>query len=180
MTLSLIEIAQKYKTDKGTTHSYLDTYERVLSQFRDLPITLLEIGVAGGGSMSLWLEYFPNAQIIGLDIHLFKKVQMDFAERPRLRLIECDQLNKEKLNELFEDESIDVIIDDGSHVPEHQALTHNFLWPKLKSGGVYFVEDVMNFLWKDYCGYWTTVPNAIVHPLHKNGRRDDILVVIHK
>jgi hypothetical protein len=33
------------------------------------------------------------------------------------------------------------INDDGSHIPEHQLLTFNILFPKLTSGGVYIIED---------------------------------------
>jgi hypothetical protein len=36
----------------------------------------------------------------------------------------------------------DIIIDDGSHINSHQIETFKILFPKLKSGGYYFIEDV--------------------------------------
>ena len=33
-----------------------------------------------------------------------------------------------------------MIVDDGSHVPEHQQATLEGLWSALKPGGVYIIE----------------------------------------
>ena len=42
----------------------------------------------------------------------------------------------------------DVIIDDGSHIAQHQFDTFNFLFEKmLGNGGVYIIEDIE-------CTYW--------------------------
>ena len=42
----------------------------------------------------------------------------------------------------------DVIIDDGSHIAQHQFDTFNFLFEKmLGNGGVYIIEDIE-------CSYW--------------------------
>ena len=41
----------------------------------------------------------------------------------------------------------DVIIDDGSHVPEHQLLTLKILWNSLKESGVYIIEDIETSYW---------------------------------
>ena len=49
---------------------YFEIYDRHLSRFRDREITVLEIGVAGGGSLEIWRKYFgPKAKIVGLDIN---------------------------------------------------------------------------------------------------------------
>ena len=43
----------------------------------------------------------------------------------------------------------DVIIDDGSHVPSHQKLTFQTLWPHLRPGGLYAVEDIETSFWAE-------------------------------
>src|SRR5579875_965319 len=43
-------------------------YERHLSEFRDLDIEILEIGVDTGLSLQLWKNYFTRARFVGVDI----------------------------------------------------------------------------------------------------------------
>jgi len=42
----------------------------------------------------------------------------------------------------------DVIVEDGSHVPSHQLISFETLWPSVKPGGVYIVEDIETNWWK--------------------------------
>ncbi len=62
----------------------------------------------------------------------------------RIKSWVCDQSNPRALFDLMGKvpEMLDVIIDDGSHVTEHQILTAKTLFPYLKRGGVYIIEDV--------------------------------------
>jgi cephalosporin hydroxylase len=47
---------------------YFDIYERHLARFRGKAPVMIEIGVAGGGSLAMWKEYFgPGSHIIGID-----------------------------------------------------------------------------------------------------------------
>ena len=43
-----------------------------------------------------------------------------------------------------------VIIDDGSHLPSHQLLSLETLWPSLAPGGLYIVEDVETSYWAQH------------------------------
>lgn len=48
---------------------YFDIYERHFSRFRDKAPVMIEIGVFGGGSLSMWKAFFgKDARIIGIDI----------------------------------------------------------------------------------------------------------------
>ncbi len=38
--------------------------------------------------------------------------------------------------------SPDIILDDGSHVSDHQKISFETLWPLLKVGGLYVIEDL--------------------------------------
>ena len=53
-------------TDKGTAHSYIAVYERLLEPYRPRDVTLLEVGVWQGGSLLLWADYFPSGRIVGM------------------------------------------------------------------------------------------------------------------
>ena len=64
----LSSIVDNSRTDKNTTHSYLDLYDTLLSNKRNSAKHVLEVGIYNGGSIKLWYDYFPNASIHALDI----------------------------------------------------------------------------------------------------------------
>ena len=71
--MSLQSLVNNSKTDKNTTHSYLELYERLLQKKKNSAKYVLEVGIGdfgpkNGGSIKLWRDYFPNATIYGLDI----------------------------------------------------------------------------------------------------------------
>ena len=60
----------KYDTDKNTFHSYMKTYEDLFSKYDNIPVSLLEIGVWGGGSMKMWKDFFAEGSLIhGVDLY---------------------------------------------------------------------------------------------------------------
>lgn len=138
-------IGKKYKTDKITQHYYHRYYEKYLNIYRKYNITLLEIGVDKNRSIKLWEEYFPQGKIFGLE-----KENSHHIGTEKTKIIQGDQSNAKDLQKLInETNDCDIIIDDGSHVPEHQLFTFNFLFEKcLKDGGVYIIEDVETSYWK--------------------------------
>jgi cephalosporin hydroxylase len=134
----LRKIFDKHGCDKGKRHGYEKVYEPALSQIREQPITLLEIGVFRGASLAAWAEYLPYATLIGLDT--FERVQPGkIPEHPRVTLVQAD--STEGVPDVLKGFRFDIIIDDGCHDPEAQLKTlENFL-PLLKGGGRYFIED---------------------------------------
>jgi hypothetical protein len=164
-----------YGTDKNTCHSYVATYESVFSPFRDKHITLTEIGVSGGYSIQTWLEYFPNAIINAIDINWHTCNFNDWGSR--VNKIHCDATTKDVLNFVT---STDIIVDDGSHYPEHQIASFDLLYPILNVGGVYVIEDIID-LEKLTKHIQLTTSNYEVYDLRDvKNRHDDILVVIYK
>jgi hypothetical protein len=132
--------------DKGTIHngrhSYTYFYDSLFTPLRNEPILMLEIGVCGGGSLKMWYEYFPKATIIGLDINNESELSND-----RTYVFQLDQSNKKELenfiNECKEKKyEFDIIIDDGSHHMADQQITLGYLFPLLKSKGIYIIEDL--------------------------------------
>lgn len=143
----LCELALKYDTDKcalwtGTWapmpgHDYTRFYHD-LFQKRTIR-KVLEIGIFAGASLRMWAEYWPEAQIWGVDWDPGRLIN-----EGRIHSALCDQGNEKSLRSLAEvvGGSIDLIIDDGSHVAEHQILSANILVPMLAPGGLYIIEDV--------------------------------------
>lgn len=167
----LVAIGSRCGTDKGTFHSYLGVYEELLSPWRDKDISILEIGTWTGRSARMWLQYFPSARIIGLDIGGPPLINDD-----RFTFHQINQRDQKKLRTLVTDGTLDVVIDDGSHDPEDQRLSFEALWPKVRKGGIYFIEDIQS---EASLPYWES-RGAKIHKLLKNGRYDDILVVLRK
>lgn len=100
--------------DKGSTHSYIDSYERLFSPYREFA-DVLEIGLASGKSLDLWGEYFgPKSTITGVDI----SVVFDTSrfQPPRFNVIQADATSQAAIVALGQ-AKFDIIIDDGSHKP---------------------------------------------------------------
>ena len=122
MIPSLIELFEKYKgntcfdgTDKTTTHSYGDTYASIFNQLNDAP-SVLEIGIAGGFGIQVYSEYFPKGTIYGIDI--CDAVKPHIKELPNVKLHFGDATNHSTINHFGV--RYDLIIEDASHLPEHQ------------------------------------------------------------
>lgn len=125
-------------TDKSSSgHGYLQYYEEILRPLRQERFTLLEIGVAGGGSLRTWKTYFPHAQIIGLDINPDCKAY----EEERIRIEIGSQDDPALLDRIVANDPPLIVVDDGSHMAHHMITTFERLFPALLPGGYYFFED---------------------------------------
>jgi hypothetical protein len=127
--MTLHELAKKYSTDK-LQHGYIPFYEKYLPKN---PKKILEIGVKEGASIRMWREYFPNAEIHGLD--LFEEFPIPNIEGVTFH--KGNQLDHQLLAKLRK-EDFDVIIDDGSHNARDMLVTFFSLY----SGKHYFIEDL--------------------------------------
>lgn len=153
-SVNLTALADAYGSDKGSTkHRYTELYHLLFHPLRDRAIRFLEMGLLIGGpelghdadrktadlpSIRMWLEYFPQAQITGLDISDFS-----WFSDPRFTFKRCDMDRRENIAAAFQDESpFDVIIDDASHASHHQQYAFLELFPKLAPGGIYIIEDL--------------------------------------
>ena len=139
-------ICEKYGSDKGiSNHGFTPFYDKHLSSIRVNAKKIVEIGVDKGNSLKMWKEYFPNATIIGADVNIDPNL---IDERIKLKTV--DQSKRLHLVALKEANDADVIIDDGSHMMNHQQTTLGVLFMKLKKGGFYILEDLHTSLIHDY------------------------------
>lgn len=160
----MYDIGLKYQTDKVTHHEYHQIYDFFLKSLYNNEGSILEIGIDSGKSLKLWLELFPNAYIYGMDIGLN-------YSGDRYNIFKGDQSKESDLNivkDAIKDKGLFFINDDGSHIPEHQLLTFNILFPLLCEGGIYIIEDIETSYWtkNGLYGYETRYgyknPNSIV------------------
>ena len=142
---SLDTLGWKFGTDKASYHSYTVMYEPFIAQWRDEPIRLLEIGVLNGSSLLMWDSYFshPRARFVGAGIG-----DPVMQSQGRARAIKADQSREDDLRKLKEIGPWTVVVDDGSHVPQHQLLTFQRLFPTVVPGGLYIIEDIETSYWK--------------------------------
>lgn len=141
--MTLDQLCVRHNCDKGLLpggvgHGYCPAYESVLEPLRDKPIRLLEIGVGDGKSIRVWLDYFthPNFQLIGVDKDPVS------ASYDRYLFIMGDQTDADLWHRLLNNIRFDVVIDDGSHMSNGIITSFEALWPFVRSGGLYIVEDL--------------------------------------
>ena len=151
LRVSLDEIAISNGADKGSTHhvkghDFARHYERAFAAFREKAIRLLEIGCGGGESMRMWLEYFPNAFIFGVDVvEKTNPWNTPGSEvHPRYKFLHGNQSDPVMWKCLVANwgAPFDIIVDDGSHMSDDVLNCFTFTWPLVKSGGFYCIEDL--------------------------------------
>jgi hypothetical protein len=123
---------------------YFDIYDRHFSRFRNSAVNVLEVGIYSGGSLEMWREYFgPRSRIYGVDIQPACRAY----ERDGVQVFIGDQGDREFWKRFREQvPAIDIVVDDGSHIAEHQIVTFEELLPHLRPGGVYLCEDIYGVL----------------------------------
>ena len=147
-------LAALYGTDKFGEHEYTPVYRELMRPWRRRRVRLLEIGVGGyagalgGESLRMWESYFRRGRITGIDV--YDKTALSGG---RVQVFQCSQVDAPRLAEIALGAGpFDFIIDDGSHENAHQIETFGILWPHVKNGGAYFIEDVQTSYWPSYGG----------------------------
>lgn len=139
---TLEQIGNRHGTDKTRRHGYHRFYPIFLEGRRQEALKVLEIGLHKGASLNMWLEYFPRAFVYGMDIG------GPDQQGDRFHVLKGDQSDPASLS-LFDGKNLDLIVDDGSHLPDHQLATFAHLFDKaLSAGGLYIIEDIETSYWK--------------------------------
>ena len=127
-------------SDKHTWHRYSGFYERHFAAIGPVS-SILEYGVLRGASIRWLRRMFPQAEIVGVDILL---QQPEWPTGPGITYVNADQGDRPGISRMLQDldRRFDLVIEDGSHVPAHQAncLAETFPW--LREGGLYVLEDL--------------------------------------
>ncbi len=142
--IPLTRAAIRHGSDKYGCHIYTPVYHSLFAELQEAPIRLLEIGVggydapaAGGLSLKMWADYFPYAQITGLDL---RPKTLDLS--PRVQVFQGSQDDPGVLANLAERRGpFEIVIDDGRHVVSHVIQSFRTLYPLMQPSGFYIVED---------------------------------------
>lgn len=152
-------------TDKVTYHSYQIMYGKFLMPYyvHNPKMKMLEIGLGcnmgygPGASVAVYKKLFPEATLweAEYDAECVDKHRDGMLKG--IHLLTGDQGDKTVLDSWVETSggNFDVIIDDGGH--SNCQIWHTFekFWPTVKSGGLYFIEDLHVGLNKRYRKYTT-------------------------
>lgn len=134
----LTEIGKKYGTDKATYHLYTELYEAYFKEFTNP--TIMEIGIYNGSSIHMYQEFWNlQCNIVGVD----RGDQLGFQNPyPNVKMVGADQGVKAQLEAAAHGYGFDIIVDDGSHMISDQLISIATLFPYLKEGGIYIIEDL--------------------------------------
>ena len=156
----LNELANQFGSDKGSQHGdrhrFAQIYHLLLGSERHNYRHVVEIGLAQGiheyhagkvlpeiasPSVRMWLDYFPSAQITGIDMADFSFME---GANSRFKFMRADSGNEAQLKQLAGQlgSEVDLLIDDASHASFHQQLALRELFPCIRSGGYYVIEDL--------------------------------------
>jgi hypothetical protein len=194
-----------YGSDKGSNqtsghpypwnpHTYASIYSLLFSHCRDSFKQVLECGIGTndpnlksnmsktgmpGASLRVWRDFFPAAQITGIDID-----EKTMFEDERINTFIVDQTDVSSIQRFLNMSSgisYDLVIDDGLH--EFSAGITLFLemFSYLKLGGIYIIEDVLMQDLKKYKGYFSETDYDVSYVLLQRSETkigDNCLIII--
>lgn len=124
-------------TDKQSNHAYGDAYEKILQvlgpEGRNSVKLMLEVGVADGSSLLAWQEALPNATVVGMDIHPASRWKGEFHLGDQRDKLDCEKAAAGR--------QFDLIVEDATHNLANTLVTLLYLWPAVRPGGLYIVEE---------------------------------------
>lgn len=126
--------------DSYLAHDYLRYYDFLFQTFRDDAFSLIEFGCQKGKSLRMWEDYFPNAEIYGVDLDESTKQN----EKGRVHVVIGDATSQETYDTLkAKTGGAFIILDDASHAWGDQRRSFELFWDMVRPGGFYVIEDLV-------------------------------------
>jgi hypothetical protein len=122
---------------KHTT--YFQVYDHLFRDYQNKPITFVEIGILGGGSLFMWRKFFgPDARIIGIDLNPDAMKWQDYGFEIHIG----DQSDPAFWREFSRKVgSVNILLDDGGHTFLQQATVALEAINLIEDGGLLVIED---------------------------------------
>lgn len=205
-TTPLCAIMGRNGSDKGAAdgrgwHNYTTFYSALFSPVRENSLRVFELGLGTnnihiasnmgkdgvpGASLRGWAEYFPAAHVFGADID-----RGILFETDRIQTFWCDQTSPDAIRVLWSNPALtdpfDILIEDGLHTFEANKCFFENSIHKVKSGGVYIIEDVVVsqipryeaqiLTWKSM---YPGLEFKVVNIPHAGNRHDNCIIVATK
>ena len=184
---NLVELVDNSRSDKNTTHSYLELYQSLLQNKRTTAKNVLEVGIFSGGSIKLWHDFFTQARVYALDIMPYSEVWPEICNKERIQVFaNTNAYDPAFFQREFLDKGIkcDFMLDDGPHTLQSMKDFIRLYSQILTYDGILIIEDVQDWAWIDILRQ--EVPYHLqqfikVYDLRPNkGRYDDIVFTIDK
>lgn len=160
----------------------VDQYALFFKRFGDVQTAnVFELGVWGGGSIPFWNELLHPDKHIGIDLReiVITDYIQGYLDRKKAqgKVIQyfggVDQADKEKLRQLHAsvfNAPLDIVIDDASHLYHQSKASFEALFPLLRPGGLYIIEDWAWGHWEEFITpnhFWAheIPPTKLIHEL---------------
>ncbi len=153
MRRRLADIAARFADGQNPATKHLalyDLYQEYVGHLADEPVALLELGVHSGESIKTFATFFERGTVIGVD---HEDRGLSFGDFPNVRFARCDQRDAAALAGIcrtLAPGGLDIVIDDASHIGAWSLASYEGLFPHLKAGGLYVVEDWGTGYWDDW------------------------------
>jgi hypothetical protein len=134
------DVSACVESDKYYWHRYVDKYEQAFTSLGDVS-DILEFGVFEGASIRWLGQRFPGSKILGADITAPRPT---WPRGSRFDYVQADQSDTSAIRAMLSrfDRRYDLIVDDGSHLPPHQASCLVEAFPFVRPGKLYIIEDI--------------------------------------
>jgi hypothetical protein len=140
--------------------SYLEYYEQELAAYRGRRATIVEVGVFRGQFLETLAAFLPDARIVGID----SWVDRVRVTAPHVEVVKGDQSDTAGLASIFSrvaPDGIDILFDDASHVAALSKSLFDVAYPRIRSGGAYYIEDWGTGYVSDWPDGHSSVPAAM-------------------
>jgi predicted O-methyltransferase YrrM len=129
--------------------SLLERYVEICKQFRHGAI--VELGIAAGGSTALISLLAQPRKLVAFELHDKPVAALtEFLDTHRAwstvrPFYGVNQSDRARLAEIiateFPDQRLDLVIDDASHLYKETRASFEVLYPHLRPGGIFIIED---------------------------------------
>lgn len=151
-------------SDKQSNHNYGDAYELLFFKekivevqitetrrealperysVRDQVKLVMEVGVADGSCLLAWREIFPNATVVGMDVERSSGARVTPLPS-RVEFWQGDMRVHADCLRAAGGRQFDLIVEDATHRLEDTLRCLLYLWPHVRPGGIYVVEEFDN------------------------------------